>query len=168
MLAYRVTTYTFCNCELSLSWEKGAFWVYIKCDTPLWELICPSPNSCPQRAMMLAELEVLKAKLNMDESPAGVLALKKCKEIVLATNRNHRRLFGINFKGDLVSNYISSENLLKYQQFLKEAKSKKTAIAKLSCLNADGNEINLIVEGKIIPSPISLYPVMYTRIIERL
>lgn len=166
MNVYRVTTYTFLGCELNLFKEKDAFWVHIKCYKPAWKMVTSVPKSCPQEAMMLAEIEVLKTILKQDKCPACVLAVKRKNEIVIATNKSDRQLFGIDPKGDIAEKYISSEGLPQYKQFLETVRKHKKAAQRLRCIHADGGEFDIICNGETIYSPISLNLLVYTRVIE--
>ena len=166
MLVTRVTAYVFLGCELNLIRERGAFWVHIESLEESWSIKTPSPMSCPQAALMLAELEILKAKISREKSPICVMALKKNVEIILAANLQDRRLFGINPKGDIAEKYISPSGLSEYKQFVYNVRQQKKATQILRCLHADGKELKMVAQGEIIDSPVSLYRILSSRIID--
>lgn len=166
MLVTRVTTYVFLECELNLIQERGAYWVHIESLEESWSMKTPSPRSCPQAALMLAELEVLKAKISRESSPICVMALKKDVEIVLADNLQDRKLFGINPKGEIAENYISPSGLSEYKQFVSTVRQQKKATQLLHCLHADGKEFKIVAQGELIDSPVSLYRILRSRVID--
>ncbi|MEW5859597.1 MAG: hypothetical protein AB1861_19790 [Cyanobacteriota bacterium] len=146
--------------------ERGAFWVHIESLEESWSIKTPSPRSCPQEAFMLAELEVLKAKISRESNPICVMALKKDVEIILAANLPARKLFGINPKGDIAEKYISPSGLSEYKQFVYNVRQQKKATQLLRCLHADGKELKIVAQGEIIDSPVSLYRILRSRIID--
>lgn len=152
----QITEYQFLGCSIQLSKKKGAYWVLIQCKNPEWEVTTSYPQSCPIKALMAAELTILKRRVMASLWPTFVFNLTKAGEFFLQANWLFQEICGevINKK---TQDYF---DLSEYQEFLECVKANHSHAG---ILHINGRKTLTYME---LVSPISLQRRIYAKIIK--
>ncbi|HEY9610502.1 hypothetical protein [Allocoleopsis sp.] len=140
MITTRVCEYQFENCNLQLIGEK-LFHVKIISQSPRWELVTAIPKTCPFEALMLAELEILKAQVKSEVlNAACIVQVSRGMEKIVGFNRTFKVFSQENLKA-------SAQDLTEYNKVLQLVKSEKKH-THLQLISQDGCLTNFSVALK--------------------
>lgn len=156
MLETRITEYRFLGCSVKLLRNKGAYWVLIECKNPKWELTTSYPQSCPIKALMGAELTIMKRRVMASLHPTFVFNLTKNGEVFHLANSLFEEISG-KVKNKNTQDFF---NLSEYQQFLD---SVKAAHSYAGILHVKDKKALVYME---MISPISIQRRVYGKVIQ--